>query len=328
MKLSLGAVLLATFALAASACGSSHRSSPGVSGPTVSSSRLVAGGAVQCTATVRNPVEAGHDLGIVFTFHNLTKHSVNVPVSYGGVWVVVKSPDGTTYDTRIPLENEQFLPSGPIALASGATTKERLSSHLRVRWEGPLSVTPGCGMTGAPTMRVAVKSPGFPPSPKDALADVVAATGHLLDHCRPRTPGVSVVGRIDPPSGTEPPLPARCSISVQREPGFYAASVLVLAPPTLRGVHIQEPYGTLSGIRDDKRDSQAVAWEFVVTRQGATSVDSAEQATSRQGVHVARAWVWSSAGAKTSAGMHCGAGSGGSGGIDGPVVTFVSVCGR
>lgn len=25
--------------------------------------------------------------------------------SYGGVWVVVKSADGTTYDTRVPLEN-------------------------------------------------------------------------------------------------------------------------------------------------------------------------------------------------------------------------------
>jgi hypothetical protein len=46
------------------------------------------------------------------------------------------------------------------------------------------------------------------------VSDVVAATGHLLDRCRPQTAGVSVVGRIDPPSG--------------HGGGFFVAQVLVL----------------------------------------------------------------------------------------------------
>jgi hypothetical protein len=327
MKLLLGAILLTAVVLAASACGSSHRTSrPPASGPTVSASRLIFGGAVRCTATLKTPVRVGQELGVSVSFHNISKQAVNVRPAYGGQWVLVKSPDGTTYDTRVPLENELLLEPPAIPIQPGATATRQLR-NLRVRWAGPLRITPGCDLTAAPAVRVAVTSPGLPPSETAAVNDVVAATGHLLDHCRPRTSGVSVVGQIDPPSGNAPPLQARCSISLQREPGFYVAHVLVVAPPDLRGVHIQQPYETLSGASIQNGNTQAIAWEFVVTRQGATSVNSAMQASSRPGGHLARDWLWSSSGAKESVGMQCGAGSGGSGNADGPNVTFVSVCG-
>ena len=327
MKFSLGALLLAAVALAASACGSSHPTAPPPSGTTVSSSRLILGGTVRCTATLTTPVQAGQELGISFAFHNVSTRTVNVQLSYGGMWVVVRSPDGTTYDTRIPLENENGPPREPIPVRPGATLTRRLRD-LRARWEGPLSITAGCGLPELRPVRVAVTSPGLPASATAAVSDVVAATGHLLDNCRPSTSGVSVVGRIDPPSGDAPPLQARCSVSLRREGRFYVAQVLILTPPDLQGVHVEQPYEALPGTNFRNENTQAIAWQFVVTREGATSVDSAEWETTRSGGAMAPGWFWGSSGPLTSDDNRCGASGGGSGNANGPEVDFVSACGR
>src|SRR5262249_6935610 len=149
------------------------------------------------------------------------------------------------YDTRVPVENE-IGPSAPwIAVPAGGTKTER-PPGLRVRWEGPLRITPGCGLSAARPIRVAVSSPGLPASDSAAVNEVVAPSGHLLDQCRPRTSGVSVVGRIDPPSGIWPPLLTRCSITLRRERGFYVAQLFIVSPPNLRGAGVHEPYEDLS----------------------------------------------------------------------------------
>jgi len=322
MKISLAGVLLAAIALAASACGSSHGASRGI----VSSSRLILGGAVRCTATVKTPVQIGHELGVSIRFENVSKHAVSVSPGYRGVWVVLRSPDGTTYDTRVPWENTSGLPLRPIALDPGATKTVPLRG-LRVRWEGRLRITPGCGQSASGPIQADVTSPGLPASTTAAMNDVVAATGHLLDHCRPRTSGVSVVGRIDPPSGDMPPLQARCSVDLRRRHGFYLAQVLVVTPPNLAGVRVQPPYEALTAPYRRNSNQQVLAWEFVVTRRGATSIASAEQETTRVGGGMARDWVWTSSGPKPGGAGQCG-GSGGGFGPDGPLVTFISVCGR
>ena len=328
MKLSLGAALLTAAVLAASACGSGRPTgSPPTSGSTVSSSRLILGGTVRCTATLTTPVQAGHELGIVFRFHNVSERTVKVQLGYGGMWVVVTSPNGTTYDTRIPLENEPGPYISPTPIAPGATETRRVP-YLRVRWEGPLRITPGCGLTALRTVRVVVTSPGLTASESAALQDVVVATGHLLNHCRPRTAGVPVVGRIDPPSGNWPPLQARCSISLRRELGFYLAQVLVLTPPNLRGVPVDPTYEALTTPNVRNRNTQVIAWQFVVTRQGATSVYSAENETGRSGGGRAPDWTWSSSGPRRSGDSQCGFSGGGFGGLDGPDVYFLSGCGR
>src|SRR5262245_28341994 len=100
MRFALGAAMLAAIALVASACGSSHTR-------TVRSSGLMLHGTVRCTVTLTKPAEAGHELGAVFSFHNVSKRTVKVDLVYGGMWLLVRSPDGTTYDTRVPLENVQ-----------------------------------------------------------------------------------------------------------------------------------------------------------------------------------------------------------------------------
>ena len=324
MKLLLGAVVLGAAVLAASACGSSHQTR----GRTLSSSRLILGGAVRCTATLTTPVQVGDELGVSIRFHNVSQHPVDVHPGYGGMWVIVTSPDGTTYDTRVPWENTFGPAPAPIPLVPGATATRHLLPGLRVRWAGPLRVTPGCDISAAPPVRIAVTSPGLPESATAAVNDVVAATGHLLDNCRPSKPGVAVVGRIDPPSGDAPPLQARCSINLQKRRGFYDAQVLVLTPPDLQGVRVEQPYEALTGTTVRNENTQALAWEFIVTRNGATSVSSANYATTRSGDGMAPIWSRSGSGPKESRDLRCGVSFGRSGDANGPDVTFVSVCGR
>src|SRR5581483_872065 len=98
---------------------------------------------------------------------------------------------------------------------------------LLVRWRGPLRITPGCGGTALPAMQVGVTAPGPPPAEGKAVADVVAAAGHLLDHCRPARAGVPVQGRIEPPSGDAPPMAATCSVTVRDEGSFLLAQALI-----------------------------------------------------------------------------------------------------
>jgi hypothetical protein len=325
VKVALGGAVVAAVVLAAAACGGSA-ANPGPRA--VRSDRDILGGAIRCTATLRSPVEIGQDLGVSVTFRNVSDHMINVYPAYGGVWVLVKSADGTTYDTRVPLENSNGPPPSPIPVRPGATVTRHLLGGVRIRWAGPLTVTPGCDVSAAPTVRVAVTSPGLPASETKAVNDVVAATGHLLDKCRPVTPGVSVVGWIDPPSDAPPllaPLQARCSISLRKEPGFYDAQVLVLTPPDLQGVHVQQPYETLSGTNVRHDNTQALAWEFVVTQDGATSVSSADYETSRPGGRRIPEWFWLSSGAKKAGDIQCGGSGGGSG--NGPLVSFMSACG-
>ena len=326
MKVLLGVALLAVVALTASACGSSHRTNPPAKSPTVSSTGLMLHGTVRCTATLTTPAHAGHDLGVTFTFHNFSNKTAKVNLVYGGMWVLIKSPDGTTYDSRIPLETlRPFVPPTPIA--PGATKTVPLRG-LRVRWEGPLRITPGCGLSELHAVRVAVTSPGLPKSESAALDEVVAATGHLLDHCRPNASGVSVVGRIDPPSGDAPPLQARCSVTLRLKRNFYVAQVLIVTPPSLPGVHVEEPYEGLSGSPAQNRNTEAVAWQFVVTRDGATSVNSAELDTTASANRMAPNWTWTGSRWEGPGGSRCGGSGGGFGGVNGPDISFVSVCRR
>jgi hypothetical protein len=328
LKLSLGVALFSAVTLAAAACGSSRPASgPATSGPTVSSNGPMLDGTVQCTATLTTPAQAGHNLGVVFTFHNVSKHTIKVALAYGGMWVLVRSPDGTTYDSRVPLEDVPgpYIPPTPIA--PGATKTEPLPD-LRVRWGGPLRITPGCGLSALHPLRVAVASPGLPASESAALKEVVAATGHLLDRCRPTAAGVSVVGRIDPPSGNAPPLQARCSVSLRRERGFYVAQVLIVTPPDLRGVRVEAPYEGLSASYVPHRNTEAIAWQLVVTRRGVTSVNSASGDTTAPGGGLFKSWDWTGSEWQEGDRSLCG-GSDGSGlGVNGPNVVFVSLCGR
>jgi hypothetical protein len=212
------------------------------------------------------------------------------------MWLVVKAADGTTYNTRTA-ELESGSTGGPfrlpVTIPAGATTdmgSPRTSVY--VRWTGPLRIAPGCEKNLLPPLHVSVVAPGPPPDDRTAIADVVAATGHFLDRCRPEKSGVAVEGQIDPPSGDGPSMDARCSARVRSEGQFLVVQVLVLIPPTLRGVRVRHPYDTLPFTRC-RRPDEAIAWQFVVTKNGAVTVAGSTHDATRAANRMAPEWTWS-----------------------------------
>lgn len=297
-----------------------------VSATTVSSSRLILDGRVRCTATVPESVQAGSPLALTFAVRNISNRTVRVPLTGGGLWLVVRAADGTTYDTRVPLRNE----IGPLVaappIAPGTTKKVAwVGKYLRVRWRGPLRVTPGCGATALPTLTAAVKASGPPASERTAVAEVVAGSGHLLDHCRPERAGVAVQGQIYPPTGSTPRMSASCSVSLHREGQFLVAQVLIASPRGTEHVHVNQPYEQLSV--HHASPYEVVAWQFVVTKDGATPVAATEVDATKASNRMAPNWSWTSSGVRQlgSGSSRCG-GSGESWGGASPSVEFISVC--
>ncbi len=290
---------------------------------TVSSSRLILDGAVRCTATVTTPVRVGDAFDVSFALHNVSKRTANVQLVYS-MWAVIKSPDGTTYNSAVPFEGESipYIPPTPLKPGARKTVREPL---VGVRWEGPLRVSPSCDGATLPPVRVAVTSPGPPASAKAAVDDVVAATGHLLDHCRPVAPGVAVTGQIDAPQQSAPPLHTRCSISLRENAGFDVAQVLVTTTPEPKNVYLDDLYEEFRS-PPTRGNEVAVAWQFVVTKNGATPVAAANAESSNpKSKGYALDWNWTRAGpGKQSGSTSCGT-YGGGGGVS---VEFVSACGR
>lgn len=292
----------------------------------VSSSRLILGGRVRCTASVSRSVQAGSPLELTFAVRNVSKRTVRVPLTGGGLWLVVRATDGTTYDTRVPLRNA----IGPLVaappIAPGAMKSVGwVGKYLRVRWRGPLRVTPGCGTTALPALTVAVTAPGPPADERTAVANVVAASGHLLDHCRPERAGVAVQGQIYPPTGNTPPMPATCSVSLRREGQFLVAQALIASPRGIDRVHVNQVYEELSV--HHASPYEVVAWQFVVTKSGATPVAATEVDATKAANRMAPNWSWTSSGVQQlgSGSSRCG-GSGESWGGASPTVEFITVC--
>jgi hypothetical protein len=322
---------LLTIPLAAAACGSTKALPPpgpkqgggaDVSAQTVSSTRLILHGRVRCTAAVTTPVQAGQPLDVTFAVRNVSSRAVNVSLAPWGFWFVVRSSSGTTYDTRrLTPFSVPYIP--PTKIRPGET-KTVHGIPARVRWSGPLRITPGCDISPLPAVRVAVTAPGAPRDGRAAIADVVAAAGHLLDRCRPDRPGVAVVGRIYPPSGNAPPLHARCSIAIHPERGFDVADVLIVTPSSLRDARVVQSYASVV-VRRHPGTYEAIAWEFVVTGGRAISVASSMQDASRTGRGMAPDWTWTGSQWQGPGGSRCG-GSGSAYGPGGPDVEFISVC--
>jgi hypothetical protein len=326
MRTWLSVVVLAVIALAAVTPASSHRMAG-----TVTSSRLIDGGNFRVTATVATPVEVGRPLDVTFRVSNVSKQPRSIQLDYAtSLWLVVHSPDGTTYDTRRAYELTGSLGGPyrpPTKLRPGATATRR-TFPVRILWRGPLQITPGVGRMRLPPLRVGVTTPEPAPNESAAVAEVVAATGHLLDHCRPTSPGVAVSGKIVAPKGSAPPMSARCSITLQRERGFLVAQVLIAIPPRYRGVHLQPPYEQLTWPKSG-RNAEMIGWQFVITRKGAISVGSTSVQSTKAGKSMAPDWQWTTAGWKgRPGGSRCGGTGGGGGGYVGPLVEFISVCPR
>ena len=195
-----------------------------------------------------------------------------------------------------------------------------------------MQITPLCLGRTLPALRVGVIAAWPGPDQSTAVAQVVAAAGHLLDHCRPQTSGVAVDGQIDPPSGTAPPLKARCSITISPVGPFLIAQVLVLTPPRLTGVQIYQPYETLwpnlgqVGPAFPAPPYEAIAWEFIVNREQAIPVAASSLAATKPASSGTIPFFdWNGTGWQSGGSGSCG-GVGEAWGGTGPEIEFVSVC--
>jgi hypothetical protein len=235
----------------------------------------------------------------------------------------LRAADGTTYDTRVPLRNELGPLAGPTTIAPGKTTKVPwIGKYLFVRWRGPLQVTPGCGQKALPAQRVGVAAPGPPPDERTAVADAVSASDHLLDHCRPERAGIPVQGLIYPPGRDAPPMPATCSVSLQKEGDFLVAQVLIATPPGV-DVHVRQPYEQMSVHYASPFETSV--WAFVVTNRGTTPVAAAEADATKPSDRFATYWSLTGSQWKKTGDDRCGGSGGSQGGAD-PMVVFISVC--
>src|SRR5436309_1357616 len=104
MKRLLAAAAVLTLGLAGAASGGHARAAG-----TVRSSRLVGGGHFRITATFGTPARVGNALRVSFSVRNVSKVTRKIQLAYPAFWVVIRSPDGTTYDTR-----EAYLSSGSL----------------------------------------------------------------------------------------------------------------------------------------------------------------------------------------------------------------------
>jgi hypothetical protein len=294
-----------------------------------SSSRLILHGRVRCTATAKGVVQAGHAASIKMVLRNVSKRSVKVFI-WVNIGAVVKAADGTTYDTEAYLNGLPGIPPPiPSELRRGATKRLR-PVGIPVRWAGPLQITPDCLGIALPVLHVRVASPGPPSDESAAVDEVVAASGHLLDQCRPQTPGFPVTGQIDPPSGSYPPMDAQCSVSFSSEGRFWVGQVLVLIPPGLSGVQLFEPYellwplGHFDGLASTP-PYEAIAWEFVVTKNKALPVAASSLRAANSSSQVAPTFDWRGSGWHLDGSGTCGGTGFAFGGV-GPSIEFISVC--
>lgn len=332
MKALAGVGVLVVIALAAAACAGSHKKTLGpeptglrseIVTRTVKSSRLILGGRVRCTAIATTPVEAGREIAVTFLLHNDGAFPIKAPVADGSTSLVIKAADGTTYDTARAALLEHSLGGPyrtPLRIPAGAT-RRIAAPRVYVRWKGPLRIVPGCENKALPALPVDVTAAGPPPDKATAIADVVASTGGLLDHCRPQKSGVAVVGTIEPPSASGPSMDARCSVTLHSEGRFLVAQTLVLIPPGLRGVRVQQPYETLPP-RKQRRPFAAIAWELVVTRNGAVTVAGFTHDATRAANRMAPEWTWSGSGWSRPGSARCGY----EGFAGEPMLDLISVC--
>lgn len=125
-------------------------------------------------------------------------------------------------------------------------------------------------------------------------------------------------------------MSAQCSLSISQDRTFWVAQVLVLVPPDLSGVQVFQPYellwplGSFVGLTSSP-PYEAIAWEFVVTRDKAIPVAASSLAATNSSSQTAPVFDWHRSGWRQDGAVSCG-GTGFAFGSRNPAVEFISVC--
>ena len=87
-------------------------------------------------------------------------------------------------------------------------------------------------------------------------------------------------------------MQATCSVTLQNQGHFLVAQTVIVSPPDLGPVDTGQPYEQLSVHHPSPYE--APAWQFVVTKDGATPVAAAEADATEPADHMAPDWTWTS----------------------------------
>jgi hypothetical protein len=128
-------------------------------------------------------------------------------------------------------------------------------------------------------------------------------------------------------------MAAQCSVFISNEGGFWVAQVVVVTPPGAQGLRIWQPYETLwqPGVSPPTLSPpfEEIAWEFVVTRDGATPVAAATAYATGSFHQMAPLWYWSRGGWQYAGTGECGGSSfipSVDLGTTGPILKFIAAC--
>jgi hypothetical protein len=116
---------------------------------------------------------------------------------------------------------------------------------------------------------------------------------------------------------------AMCLVRIKHEGRFLVAQALIASRLAVGELHVAQPYEELSV--HHASPFEAIAWEFVVTKDGATPVAASEADATRAANRMAPDWDWTGSQWQGPGGSRCG-GTGSSEGGFGASITFISVC--
>jgi hypothetical protein len=220
-------------------------------------------GTLRCTASFPlRTLRPGYPTKVRFTVTNLEERALRSRVYEG--YLVFRDANGN----RLWGTSPRFSRPAPPPLTLGPhQTKKLYSFDARIRWSGPLSVTPVCEGLGVavPTVQLDVEQPSDVVSTAEAIDRAVAVPGSPFQVCHPGPNGEARTGTFDAPNGAKyPPLTLRCWAEVRQEQGFHVVSLQLVSPQDAPDYTIDEDgsaYGSLPGTGS----MLAARWSFVVS---------------------------------------------------------------
>lgn len=220
-------------------------------------------GTIRCTATFpTRTLRPGFETGVTFRVTNISDGPLDV---YGFGHLLFRDQAGIQlWDSA-----QYWGPIGGPGTLRPGQTKEMYGFDARVRWSGPLTIVPSCGVRRLPMPRVTlgVETPGFSGTDDDAIAAAVAEPGSPFQACPPGPSGEANTGTFETPDGRDlPPLTLRCWAEVRREDGFDVVALSLVSPQDAPDFTLGESSGFPFG-EDLPGDANMLAarWSFVVT---------------------------------------------------------------
>jgi hypothetical protein len=201
---------------------------------------------------------------VTLSLTNLTDRTLPPQYAYG--YLVFRDASGTKlWDTSPKFEG----PTPGTGSIGPHETVKVFVYDTRVRWSGPLSVTPVCDRLRLtmPTVVLPVASPGAPASVDDAIHAAVAVSESPFQACPPGPNGAATTGSFDAPDERSlPPLTLRCWAEVRQEDGFDVVSLELVSPSDAPDYTIPEDTFVFGPAPLPGTDNMLAArWSFVVT---------------------------------------------------------------